>query len=174
MLKTEYREYINSPEWQQRRKDFLASHPSCARCKLPRWLAVIAYDQDLNVHHRTYGNLGAEDFDTDLEPLCRRCHELEEYRRSDLREPKSAVCKVCGAKHWNPYSNLCMVCDTVFGTRYLETENSLHSSGNSIGHALVSLMTYFWILRGRSRELFLTEMDNVYESVLKAVPKIAL
>ncbi len=110
MTKTEYRKYIISADWQGRRKEFLKFNNSCERCEIPRWLAEIAYDQDLNVHHKSYKNLGAEDWD-DLESLCRRCHEIEKFNRSDLREPKSGICTSCEAKHWNPYNKYCAVCD---------------------------------------------------------------
>lgn len=81
--KTEYRKYIGSEKWQRRRKHFLLANPSCNRCGLSRADAVVAYDQDLNVHHRNYVNVGNEN-DEDLEPLCRRCHELESNGHTDL------------------------------------------------------------------------------------------
>ena len=110
MTKTEYREYIASADWRERRGEFLLKFGSfCFRCWMPRWLASIAYDQDLHVHHKTYANLGSER-DEDLESLCRRCHEMETFGRSDLNEPKSAICASCGDKHWDPYSDLCVVC----------------------------------------------------------------
>jgi hypothetical protein len=81
--KTEYREYISSDHWKRRRKDFLTHFPSCNRCRLNRTLALIAYDQDLHVHHRSYARVGAE-LDDDLEALCKRCHEVETFGRSNL------------------------------------------------------------------------------------------
>jgi hypothetical protein len=170
MTKTEYREYIASTEWQQRRNEFLASNSACAKCGIPRWLAEITFDQDLNVHHVSYRNLGNESWD-DLKPLCRRCHEVEKYGRSDLREPKSAICKMCGMKHWNPYSDFCLVCDTIFGTRYLEIPTF---AGDSIGHVIALFVTCLWILRGRSRDSFLAEMTDIYEVATEASPRIAL
>jgi hypothetical protein len=112
MTKTEYAQYLQSPEWQERRGNFLIVNNSCVRCEIPRWLAEIAYDQDLNVHHISYSNLGDED-EGDLEPLCRRCHEIAKFGRSDLREPKSTLCGLCRKKHWNYYSNLCSFCNSI-------------------------------------------------------------
>jgi hypothetical protein len=109
LTKIQYREYIASAGWQERRKEYLAINNRCARCEMPRWLAEITYNQDLNVHHKSYANLGDEDWD-DLEPLCRRCHEIEKFGRSDLREPKAAICIWCNNKHWNPYDDLCSRC----------------------------------------------------------------
>lgn len=109
MTKTEYREYITSPQWKARRKEFLKPYSFCLHCWMPRWLAIIAYDQDLHVHHRSYKNLGHES-PLDLEPLCRRCHEVETFGRSDLVAPPSHRCSSCDADHWNRYSDDCDRC----------------------------------------------------------------
>lgn len=110
--KTGYRKYIDSEEWQERRREFLIYHDKCERCAIPRWLAEVAYDQDLNVHHKSYGNLGAEDWDA-LEALCRRCHEIHKFGRSELRAPKSAKCSLCECTHWNPYEDTCGPCHEI-------------------------------------------------------------
>jgi hypothetical protein len=116
MTKTEYRAYISSPHWQQTRKEFLHDEgQQCNRCAIPRWLAQIAYDQDLHVHHKSYANLGDEPWD-DLEALCRRCHEVETFGRSEFTEPMSATCEGCTNKHWNPYDSFCDSCNLVFDT----------------------------------------------------------
>jgi hypothetical protein len=110
MTMTEYREYIASAGWQERRRQYLLrSGTGCFRCEMPRWLVGIVYDQDLHVHHLSYANVGNEK-DFDLESLCRRCHEIETFGRSELSEPRSATCELCGARHWNPYSDFCAVC----------------------------------------------------------------
>lgn len=119
MTRTEYREYIASADWQQRRKEFLSQRGfECNRCGIPRWLAQVAYDQDLNVHHRSYSSLGDEDWD-DLEPLCRRCHDIESFGRSDLKPVKSATCTCCKQTHWDPYSESCLRCE-VLDAQYKE------------------------------------------------------
>lgn len=109
MTKTQYAKYIGSAEWQQKRKEVLKNSSTCTNCEIPRWLAEIAYDQDLHVHHVSYSNVGNEQ-DGDLEPLCRRCHEFEKFGRSELREPKSAICTFCSEKHWDYYSDACEFC----------------------------------------------------------------
>lgn len=110
MTKTEYKSYLQSSEWQEKRLEAIAyGGDACARCEMPRWLAEIAYDQDLHVHHLTYANRGNESMD-DLEVLCRRCHEVETFGRSELGEPKRAHCEACGDTHWNYRSNHCTVC----------------------------------------------------------------
>jgi hypothetical protein len=81
----------------------------CNQCDMPRWLAEIAYDQDLHVHHLTYASRGNEEMD-DLEILCRRCHELETYKRTELREVKPAFCEACGMMHWDYRSSYCIIC----------------------------------------------------------------
>lgn len=110
MTKTEYAKYLNGPDWQAKRKEAIKyAGDKCERCELPRWLAEIAYDQDLNVHHLTYANKGDEQPE-DLEVLCRRCHEVETYGRSELREVKKAKCEGCYEPHWNYRSRYCAAC----------------------------------------------------------------
>ena len=109
MTKTEYRQYIASEHWQKSRKVFLAKRTTCARCDMPRWFANILYDQDLNVHHKSYANLGNEQWG-DLEALCCRCHELETFGYSDLPVPKFAKCNGCGKNHLNIYDSICESC----------------------------------------------------------------
>lgn len=58
-----YRRYLALPEWQARRRMFLAAHPACADC------GVTA----TQVHHRSYERVGDER-DDDLEGLCGGCH----------------------------------------------------------------------------------------------------
>lgn len=113
MTKIEYAEYLNSEWWQKLRNEFMASHEDCERCEIPRWLAVIAYDQDLHAHHKSYAHLGTPAELDDLESLCRRCHDVETHGRSDLRAPKECRCEVCYSRHWDPRSSICTVCKTV-------------------------------------------------------------
>jgi len=96
MTKTEYRQYLGSSHWQAKRKHFLSYLTWCQKCQMPRYLAIIAYDQDLHVHHVSYANLGNENEDTDLMALCRRCHELETFGKTKLKAPWSTLCTACG------------------------------------------------------------------------------
>jgi 5-methylcytosine-specific restriction endonuclease McrA len=63
-----YREYLQTPEWQQRRKQHLRS--AGYRCQVCNASGV-----PLNVHHRTYERRGEERY-KDLIALCQDCHEL--------------------------------------------------------------------------------------------------
>jgi hypothetical protein len=83
MLKSEYRSYVASEAWLQRRKQFLWNHSACERCGISREAAIAAYGQDLHVHHKNYQHVGCES-DSDLEALCRRCHEIETFGKSEL------------------------------------------------------------------------------------------
>lgn len=110
MTKTEYREYISSPTWKERRKEFLAINGThCANCNLPRLFAIVAYDQDLHVHHVSYARIGQE-LDEDLKALCKRCHEIETFGVSRLHEPSSISCQNCGGKTFNVISLRCDNC----------------------------------------------------------------
>jgi 5-methylcytosine-specific restriction endonuclease McrA len=115
MTKTEYAQYTQSEHWQQRRKQAIAdAFNQCERCDLPRWIASLIYDQDLHVHHRNYQNLGDEQSE-DLEVLCRRCHDIETFGRSDFREIKKAECSLCYSNHFNVYSDYCNTCQLLMG-----------------------------------------------------------
>jgi hypothetical protein len=106
--------YLNSDRWKNLRIYALDwSRYCCEECSMPRWLAKIAYDQDLNVHHESYANVGTDEEIFDLVVLCRRCHEVETFGRSDLRDPKSAICDLCKTKHWNPWSDKCETCKRI-------------------------------------------------------------
>jgi 5-methylcytosine-specific restriction endonuclease McrA len=54
MTKTEYAETLKKERWQALRRRVIGASPFCHRCQIPRWLAVIAYDQDLHCHYRSY------------------------------------------------------------------------------------------------------------------------
>jgi 5-methylcytosine-specific restriction endonuclease McrA len=64
-----YREYIEGPEWQERRRYYLAR--AMYRCQLCKRRGVNG--RGLNVHHSDYSRLGAE-LEIDVIVLCRDCH----------------------------------------------------------------------------------------------------
>jgi hypothetical protein len=69
-----YQEYLRTPEWRRRRERKLDQ--ADRRCQLCN-----RHHRSLNVHHRTYENLG-EELDGDLIVLCRACHgTFHEHRR---------------------------------------------------------------------------------------------
>jgi len=63
-----YYEYLQTPEWKQRRQRHLRS--ANYRCQVCNANGV-----SLNVHHRTYERRGEEHY-KDLIALCQGCHEL--------------------------------------------------------------------------------------------------
>lgn len=68
VARAEYRDYIRSPAWAEVRRRYWAS-------KLPQaCYCCDRTDVPLDLHHRTYKNLGNERL-MDLIPLCRPCHE---------------------------------------------------------------------------------------------------
>lgn len=119
MTKTEYRKYICSEKWQKRRKVFLNRFPymACYRCFIGRDDSRKIYDQDLHVHHASYEHVGnGAEPDDDLAALCRRCHEIETFGKSDIPAPKQMLCgscyrekyfgiDVCDACLWEEYRN---------------------------------------------------------------------
>lgn len=67
-----YKRYINSTVWKKTRLRIIADRGGkCERCDNIK---------SLQVHHLTYENMGNE-LDTDLEVLCRTCHNKEHGRK---------------------------------------------------------------------------------------------
>jgi len=140
MTKSEYQDYIQGLHWKETRKRALEYYGGiCERCAVPRWLAEIAYEQDLHVHHVSYARLGREEME-DLELLCRRCHDLETFGRTEIRQIKEATCEACLSVHWNYRSSLCDVCSndpdfTMHQRRLLmEMRRSITDSGQNGDH----------------------------------------
>lgn len=100
MTKEQYAEYLTSPSWKMRRD--AAVKRAEGRCQLCN------SDANLNVHHRTYENVGREK-PTDLTVLCRSCHEkfhgITGSKRTSLKKAKhprkrdslDVVCPRCQA-----------------------------------------------------------------------------
>ena len=63
-----YREYLETPDWRERRRrHLLSAGNACQVCN--------ATGVELHVHHRTYERLGEERYQ-DLIVLCRQCHQV--------------------------------------------------------------------------------------------------
>lgn len=62
----EYREYLKSDDWRERRLELLeeAGHV-CSDCG----------DKSTQLHHLNYDNLGTEELDVDVVALCTQCHK---------------------------------------------------------------------------------------------------
>lgn len=66
--KTRYYKYLHSPEWKAMRCEVFRIHGrKCSSC---------GSESELEVNHKHYRTLYAEDPETDLEVLCRRCHKI--------------------------------------------------------------------------------------------------
>jgi 5-methylcytosine-specific restriction endonuclease McrA len=74
----DYRQYLQSKEWRWRRRSRIAQTPYCERCQ---------FEVDLVVHHKNYLRIGRE-LDTDLEVLCKWCHN-EHHGADPGKTPKA-------------------------------------------------------------------------------------
>ena len=75
MTKSEYEKYLKSAHWLKTRKAKLAScNYRCEKC---------SGSCKLEVHHRTYANLGAERL-KDLQVLCEVCHKWVHFPMSRI------------------------------------------------------------------------------------------
>lgn len=100
--RTKYAEYLASEDWRERRRHLLAELDECGECHVPRWIAVIAYDQDLHVIHKHFNSLGFEN-PNDVRVLCARCHQEEmQGGKSSLHRLTVRKCVECGGPNWNP------------------------------------------------------------------------
>ncbi|BCM89096.1 hypothetical protein IAD21_00940 [Abditibacteriota bacterium] len=84
-LLEEHKRHLASTEWAQTRARKLAECPHCERCKTS-W--------SLQVHHRTYVNVPREEM-SDLEVLCRLCHEEEHGRTFEKETEAERFTRLC-------------------------------------------------------------------------------
>ena len=64
----ELKDYIKSSEWRKKRiETFLIKWKKCMKC---------GSEKQIHVHHSTYNRLWNECIETDLFPLCKRCHNF--------------------------------------------------------------------------------------------------
>lgn len=73
----EYREYLKSLEWRKKKEQFYGSKLFKKLKKDKKWICFCCEEENkpLDMHHRTYKRLGAENISVDLVPVCRQCHE---------------------------------------------------------------------------------------------------
>ena len=79
-----YRDYLKSDDWQHVRKIKLqfADH-LCEQCRRPA-----SPGNPLDVHHLTYDRFGGDELLTDLQVLCRECHEAAHGRKFGVGYPE--------------------------------------------------------------------------------------
>ena len=75
----EYRKYITSDAWKQKRKTYFESNMYKTYAegreagKFVCWCCA-KDDNSLQLHHRTYKRFGNENISVDLVPVCQECH----------------------------------------------------------------------------------------------------
>jgi len=66
MHKSEYIEYLKSEEWKEKRKLIMQqANWTCSKCGA----------KATQLHHLNYNNIGEEELDIDVIPLCKDCHD---------------------------------------------------------------------------------------------------
>ena len=71
----EYRSYLMSEDWKERRLELLEEADNiCEEC------GGIA----TNLHHLRYDNLGEEELDVDVVALCTSCHKERHGNKEDM------------------------------------------------------------------------------------------
>lgn len=96
---SEYDKYLRSPEWQEKRQERLAlDNHKCAFCKST---------ENLNIHHRTYENLGNEDVRHDLVTLCEKCHKEVHEKIKEIKEKNKESKKMDFEKYLLHLNDFC-------------------------------------------------------------------
>lgn len=84
-LSAEYKQFMQSDEWDEIRKAALKrANYQCSQCG--------ARNTKLDVHHLTYERFGGDELPNDLEVLCRHCHKREHNDLPLVVE----ICETCG------------------------------------------------------------------------------
>ena len=86
--KQKYKNYIRSEHWKRRKRKYYKKNPG-RRC----W--ICGSTRDVELHHKTYKRLKKEQ-DSDLVPLCRKCHKAvhDRYKIESLYHPSTTLWKV--------------------------------------------------------------------------------
>ena len=82
------RKYLKSRKWQKKRKEAIELYKTCVLCD---------GDEDFQVHHRKYSNVGNEDIHTDITLLCEKCHNkirAKDETKDETRKDKPEVFKL--------------------------------------------------------------------------------
>jgi len=71
----EYREYLASDDWRVRRKELMEEADyECSDCG----------EKAKQLHHLIYDNLGSEELEVDVVPLCTECHKERHGNKDDM------------------------------------------------------------------------------------------
>lgn len=65
-----YKQYMKSPQWEQKKQERIEIDKCCVMCLRP-----LDKIRKINIHHITYERLGNENVLTDLCTLCGTCHK---------------------------------------------------------------------------------------------------
>lgn len=65
MIIEDYRDYLSSDDWKERRKEMMEE---------AGWVCNECGNKATQLHHLAYDNLGCEELDIDVIPLCTACH----------------------------------------------------------------------------------------------------
>lgn len=85
MIKIDYKKYIRSTAWRNKRKQYFESkmyntYPT-GKAAGKFVCYVCGSDDNLQLHHRTYKRLGNERINVDLVPVCQKCHtNIHQYQ----------------------------------------------------------------------------------------------
>jgi len=83
MYKQEYIDYLKSEDWKERRKYLMElADYICSKCGA----------KATQLHHLNYNNIGNEELDVDVIPLCNDCHKRIHNKGEYGYEPYKSWC----------------------------------------------------------------------------------
>lgn len=97
----DYYKYINSADWQDKRKNFYNSKMYKKIKGDGKWNCYCCgiSNVSLDLHHRTYKRLGVEHIGIDLVPVCRNCHdEIHNLQKSSEKHIWECTTKIKNIK----------------------------------------------------------------------------
>ena len=76
-MKINYLDYIRSPEWRILRTQLLNE---------AEWICNDCGEKATQLHHINYENLGLEELEIDVIPLCTKCHKERHSNKTQMTD----------------------------------------------------------------------------------------
>lgn len=115
-----YQEYLNSPHWIRKRREFWESKLHAGRC------CACGDTNRLNVHHKTYENIGHETLE-DFCLLCRECHKAAHEIADNARDMILWQCAMIIKRNLQQFGARIPADDAVQAFRMQRTQTKLEA-----------------------------------------------
>jgi hypothetical protein len=125
LKRDEYRAYLHTPVWLEIRSRALAHYGCiCKRCG----------EHGTDVHHKTYERVGGDELLSDLEVLCRDCHDAHHQLDKFNKTPKKRKRSRRGMHVTGAYNYLTPRQRAIIEERFGKSASYEKIQDNKIGH----------------------------------------